>query len=192
MARPSIKQQRREQILDAFTRCIRQQGIQGASLERIAELAGLTRQSLRHFVGNRDDLVVALAERYLAAGQQQIAELEKMLPKSHRTLALLEICLADDAVDEEENALGEALLSESGRLPQVRELLSSWLACWREFITRVIAEDFPLANAQEVAAVATSVVNAVIVGDSLRTIVDWQQYRREALDALQMHLARWG
>ena len=45
MGRPSIKAERREQILDAYETCVARFGVGGASLEKIAETAGLARPS---------------------------------------------------------------------------------------------------------------------------------------------------
>ncbi|MBW2389182.1 MAG: hypothetical protein JRG89_12185 [Deltaproteobacteria bacterium] len=64
MARPSKVEERREQILDAFERCVVQSGIQGVTLEHVANEAGLPRSLVRHFVGNRDDMVAAVFERF--------------------------------------------------------------------------------------------------------------------------------
>lgn len=63
MGRPSLVAERTTEILDAFERCIVRFGIEGSSLERIAEEADMKRSILRHYVGNRDDLVAALADR---------------------------------------------------------------------------------------------------------------------------------
>ncbi|MGI9303924.1 MAG: TetR family transcriptional regulator, partial [Gammaproteobacteria bacterium] len=60
MPRPSLKTQRTGEILDAFQRCIVKYGMQGASLERISEEADMGRTILRHYVGNRDDLIIAV------------------------------------------------------------------------------------------------------------------------------------
>ncbi|MBN9176417.1 MAG: TetR family transcriptional regulator [Microbacterium sp.] len=61
MARPSVAQARRRQILEATIRCIAGHGMSGASLDRIAEEAGMARGHVRHFAGNRDDILAAAA-----------------------------------------------------------------------------------------------------------------------------------
>ncbi|MEO1142890.1 MAG: TetR/AcrR family transcriptional regulator, partial [Pseudomonadota bacterium] len=63
MARPDIKESRREQIIDAFEFCVARYGVEGATLAKTAEQAGLARPLVRHNVGNRDDLVDALTKR---------------------------------------------------------------------------------------------------------------------------------
>lgn len=63
MGRKSLATERREELLDAFEQCILQYGLEGASLERVAEIAGMTRSIIRHYLGNRDDFIDALIER---------------------------------------------------------------------------------------------------------------------------------
>lgn len=65
MARPSKVEERREQILDAFERCVVRTGLQGITMDKVAKEAGLPRSLVRHFVGNRDDMVEAVFERFM-------------------------------------------------------------------------------------------------------------------------------
>jgi len=65
MARPSKAGERKQQILDAFERCVVRSGIQGVTLEKVAEEANLPRSLVRHFVGNRDDMVAAVYDRFM-------------------------------------------------------------------------------------------------------------------------------
>ncbi|MEM7479305.1 MAG: TetR/AcrR family transcriptional regulator, partial [Planctomycetota bacterium] len=63
MGRPNLAEVRKVEILDAFERCVARFGLEGSSLEHIADEAGMKRSILRHYIGNRDDLVEALAGR---------------------------------------------------------------------------------------------------------------------------------
>jgi AcrR family transcriptional regulator len=63
MGRKSIRLERTAQILDAFERCIAQFGLESTTLQDIADEAGMTRSILRHYIGNRDDIVNALIQR---------------------------------------------------------------------------------------------------------------------------------
>ena len=65
MGRPSLAEQRKEEILDAFGRCVAKFGLEGSSLEKIAEEAGMRRSILRHYLGNRDEMVIALAKKVI-------------------------------------------------------------------------------------------------------------------------------
>lgn len=65
MARASLVEKRKPEILEAFARCIGRYGVAGTSLEAIAAAAGMRRSILRHFVGNREQLLLETA-RYMA------------------------------------------------------------------------------------------------------------------------------
>ena len=79
MARKSVKIQRSKEILDAFERCISKWGLDGASLERIATESGIKRPALRHFIGNRDELLVALVKSMVAEYKFTQASMTKNL-----------------------------------------------------------------------------------------------------------------
>ncbi|MFD1373291.1 TetR/AcrR family transcriptional regulator [Actinoplanes sichuanensis] len=61
MGRPSMATERTEQIMQATARCLQKHGLAGTTLERVAEESGLSRSHVRHYVGNRDDLLRAFA-----------------------------------------------------------------------------------------------------------------------------------
>lgn len=61
MGRPSVMEERHEQIMQAAARCVVRYGLGGLTLERIAGEAGMSRGHVRHYAGNKDELVLALA-----------------------------------------------------------------------------------------------------------------------------------
>lgn len=91
MARPEIKDDRREQILDAFELCVARYGLEGATLGKTAEFAGLARPLIRHNVGNREDLQQALVERFLARSREAMEQLLASLPDTNRLETLLDV-----------------------------------------------------------------------------------------------------
>ncbi|MGH3225487.1 MAG: TetR/AcrR family transcriptional regulator, partial [Streptosporangiaceae bacterium] len=54
---------RREQILDAVTRCVAEYGLEGTTLERVAEASGFSRGHIRHYVGNREEMLAKCEDR---------------------------------------------------------------------------------------------------------------------------------
>lgn len=62
MGRRSLAAERRQQVLEAASRCLARNGLAGTTLEKIAEESGLSRSHVRHYVGNRDDLLLALVD----------------------------------------------------------------------------------------------------------------------------------
>jgi AcrR family transcriptional regulator len=186
VARPSLKTQRTEEILDAFTRCIAEHGIQGASLERIADEAGMARQILRHYVGNRDDLIVALAERFAAQTQTQLQALAAGLPTDNRIQIMLDILLSSDTSGAAENLVADALLLESQRLPEVKEKMTAWLESLNRFVINELKQANPKTSPSKRRAIATAVVSLLLVGDSLQSIVAPSRFKRDARLAAEM------
>ncbi|XVU21113.1 TetR/AcrR family transcriptional regulator [Actinoplanes sp. CA-054009] len=69
MGRPSLVAERTEQIMQATGRSLRKYGLAGTTLERVSEESGLSRSHVRHYVGNRDDLLRAFTT-WLYAGYE--------------------------------------------------------------------------------------------------------------------------
>lgn len=78
-------QDKKALILFAATELIRDHGLQALSFERIAQQAGLSRQLLRYYYGDLDEIIVALcdflANRYrdlLISGIVQVGQVERL------------------------------------------------------------------------------------------------------------------
>lgn len=69
--RPSLAADRRHQVLDAFIGLIARRGLEDVTLDDVARGAGVQRSVVRHYVGNRQDLIGAavevLVDRYQAS-----------------------------------------------------------------------------------------------------------------------------
>ncbi len=186
MPRPSLKSQRTEEILDAFQRCIVKDGIQGASLERIAEEAGMGRTILRHYVGNRDDLIVALAERYVAHVLKTLDAFENALPKNDRVRAMVRMMFSNvTGFDHDENLVADALIIEANRLPEVNELMTMWFDRFVHMIETELQREHPNAKPAARRAAAVGIVSTFLLAGSMRPIFDSPDYRRSAKRAAE-------
>ena len=74
MPRPSIAAERQEEILQAFETCALRNGLEATTLEDVAEEAGLQRSLVRHFMGNRADMVSGLIERMMLRASDAIEQ----------------------------------------------------------------------------------------------------------------------
>ena len=124
MGRRSLAEQRKAEILDAFGRCVARFGLEGSSLEKIAEEAGMKRSILRHYIGNRDELVDALAEKVISDYRQQTQYwFDNFRPKK-RQQDLIEFLLpAKPTGTTEELLVIEALIAAADQYPKVRQLV---------------------------------------------------------------------
>ena len=91
MGRPSLGAERREQILDAFERCLVARGLEATTLEAVAAEAGVQRAAIRHFVGNRDELIAASVDHLTEKYRRSYAEeLRSFHPAGDRLSAILD------------------------------------------------------------------------------------------------------
>ena len=72
MGRKSLKKERISEILDAFERCVEVKGLQSTTLDNIAEEAGMARRMIRHYVGNRNELINAGVSRIIEKFQVSV------------------------------------------------------------------------------------------------------------------------
>lgn len=79
MPRKTPRQQRSQftfdAILDAAARLFQQHGYTATTTNKVAELAGVSIETLYHYVPDKDALLYALAERHLRAGAQDLLAL---------------------------------------------------------------------------------------------------------------------
>lgn len=168
MARPSMAGQRREEILDALEQCILSKGIQATSLENIAETANMKRTILRHYIGNRDDIIVALSERWANKYSQQWLELLSWLPSKNRVEALVDTLFSSRSQEMINNTIiGEALFSEAKRLAPIREHQQQTM---QEFVDHFMTESsaqHPETDQQRVELVAYGIYSNYLMSESL-------------------------
>lgn len=73
--RPTLAPQREAEILRALEDCIREVGIAGLTVQKVAERSGYSRGHVRHYLGNKADQLRALidvySERYASTLEEQ-------------------------------------------------------------------------------------------------------------------------
>lgn len=157
MPRPSLKEERRAEILDAYGRCIARHGVEGATLEMTAEEAGLARALIRHNVGNKDDLLDAFVERFLGDASGAAETLFNALPGKNRVTSLLDWLFDPNYMDLHEVNLTNALVRAAIGRPALAERLLHWTAGFVGMIGRVLKEECPGADDDTIEAVANGI-----------------------------------
>ncbi|RED51312.1 TetR/AcrR family transcriptional regulator [Aestuariispira insulae] len=144
MPRPSLKDQRTDEILNAFERCILRVGLAGSSLEAIAEEAGMKRSILRHYIGNRDEILEALARRVIERYRDETEELIRHLPRCGRGRALVDFLFHDvEKTNIQSLAVAEALTNASIGNDTIRQLFSGWLDQFVGTMGQVLHDCYP-------------------------------------------------
>ncbi|MEM9954925.1 MAG: TetR family transcriptional regulator [Chloroflexota bacterium] len=124
MPRKSMAKQRREELLDAFERCIIKYGLEGTSLEQVADEAQMTRSIIRHYIGNRDDLVSALIDRLIRQYAEQLTENYADIPPEQMvSYAVDNMFSQKDALSVREKIIIDVLMTAKERYPDAKKKL---------------------------------------------------------------------
>ena len=192
MPRPSLKDVRSTEILAAFASCVARFGLEGATQERIAEAAGVKRTILRHYLGNRDDMINALIDFVVADFDAQSRALFGALPKSNRVNTLLDYLFgASGRTDPDMVLTFQALVAAADRYPKARKALLAWTQRFIDGVKVELATAFPSADNDRVAASAHGIVALYFNADSLHPLQPpkrWDRAARAAADLLMSSL----
>jgi len=141
MARPSVADERIRQIIEATIRTIGTHGITGTTMDRIAEEAGMSRGHVRHFVGNRDDLLRETAQYFYFGGTDGAS----ILPAGTETLedALSYLFGPEFTAPGADNAVVFGLVEVSRSNPAIAELLAAAYTGTEATIARMLAAEHP-------------------------------------------------
>ena len=177
MPRPSVKAERTEEILDAFERCVARYGVEGSTLERIAEEAGLRRSLLRHYLGNREDLVDALVERFLRQSSRDTDLLFAALPDRGRAAKLIDYLFDESHADTQAILVADALVAASAHRPELAPKLRRWTEDFTSRIAEELGRSFPAAEPAARKEVAAGIVGIYFTVDSLTPLGAMPRFR---------------
>ncbi|MRI34917.1 hypothetical protein EOPP23_18235 [Endozoicomonas sp. OPT23] len=168
MARPSLTRQRTEEILDALELCILEKGIQACSLEYIAETAQMKRTILRHYIGNRDDIISALSHRWRKKFTEDWQQILAWMPSNNQALALVDTLFSSRSPDYIKRILiSEALFSEARRLPAIKEDQKNIISESLGYISQILNQQYPEADLNALSLVASGIHANYILSESL-------------------------
>ncbi|KJL32303.1 TetR/AcrR family transcriptional regulator [Microbacterium azadirachtae] len=168
MARPSVATERREQILDATMNTIAEHGISGTTLDRIADTVGMSRGHVRHFVGNRDQLLLDTA---IAVFGDETGNVGSILPPHVATIndALDYLFGPDFNAPDRENAVVLGLVELSRTTPEIADVLTTAYTATRVQLAELVTIAKPNASAGACITAAygvlTCALGSVFLGD---------------------------
>lgn len=190
MPRPSVRHQRQEQILDAFERCVARYGLDGASLERVSEEAGLARPLIRHNVGNRDQLVEAFTARFFERSRQANKLLVDALPSSGRATKLVEWLFAPGLTDPKLVQVSAALSMAGATDPALARKVQAWTDAFVELVEGEIRSDLPKVPIDDAEIAALTIVALYFNLESLATLGSATRWRAVSVRAAMEILDR--
>ena len=192
MPRPSLQDTRAEEILDAFMRCTARYGLDGATLERISAEAGVGRPLLRHYLGNRDEMVLRLIEYVARRFEQMTEDLFDALPDTGRVRALMDMLFDREDHSAVNAAVFQALVAASDRYGDIRPLMLNFVMAFERRFADEIMSERPQTDEAAAKIAATGIVAIYFNTAAIMPLAPghaWRNMQRQAaqglLDAVQ-------
>ena len=183
MGRPSIQEKRFEEILDAFEICVANYGLAGATLEKIAEQAGLARPLIRHHLGNRDDLIKALINRFINHSDQYLRQLVADLPDTGCMTEFINRLFDHRYHDRHYVLTMEALIAAAANQPDLADKINLIIESIITVIEKQISLEYPEAKINDVKIVASGILGIYFNIDSLSLLGDINELRLNSRSA---------
>lgn len=157
--RPSVADERREQILAAVVRCILRYGVAGTTRARIAEEAGMKPPAVHHFAGTRAQVVEAGIQAATQTIRQRLDQLlhEQPTPEARLELAL-EAFFGGGLVDADLNQLIDELVAYAYLDPPTLEAMRAMYRGFLDEVQGLLRGVHPQAPEEQVADIALSVL----------------------------------
>ena len=190
MGRPSIKAKRTEEILNAFEWCVARYGVEGSTLEKIAERAGLARALIRHNIGNRDLILDKLVERILMKSKISMDQLISQLPKSNRITCLIEYMFDSQYSDTQLILVISALIIAANDRPKLADLLKSWINNFISQISLELHQFYQGEDKQKIIIAAHGITGIYFNVDSLSPLGDVTEIREHSKKAALMLISQ--
>jgi len=189
VGRPSVQKQRQAETLDAFERCVARYGVDGATLEKISEEAGLARALIRHHVGNREDMLNSMVTRFLNLTQQSTDQYFTSLPENNRLPTLLKTLFDERYTNLHQLRVVNALMVAASERPELANQLKNWVEQFIQLLTREVKRSYPRCKPKQLNAVATGIAGIYFNIDSLCALGDVKTIRKNSQYAVQLLLS---
>lgn len=170
MSRKSLADVRREEILHGFARCIGKYGLD-VSLEQIAAETGVKRSIIRHYIGNRDDLIDAMIERITQVYLQEISAKLSRIGETHDEAALLDYLFDDEtSYADWDRVIIDVLATARERYPNARRNLQKMFKEADRLLARTLAALYPAARAEQCKHIAYSLFCLVTTHETMQWV----------------------
>ena len=183
MPRPSLIAQRREEILNAFERCVARYGVDGATLERTADEAGLQRSLIRHNVGNREDLLNALVDRFINKSNHDIDQLTSTIRESNSAKYIADYLFNEEYSDTQSILIAEALMVAAPNYSNIAPRMQKWVEDFSKSLAKLLREFFPDAKTADCRIVAAGIIGIYFNVESLTPLGTMKSFRQSSKHA---------
>ncbi len=199
MGRRSLASERRRQIITATIECMATNGYAGTTLERIADEANMVRGHVRHYAGNREELLTAAARVFFfgdtAIDEDNLDELAAqtpVIPTSSSLAEVLDYLFGAFTASTSENAAASAFITAARTIEPIRRIVLAAYLGMHASLMEILAASCPGADSARTRQSAYGILT-VALGATMLNDIDVSQQRiddaRHAAEALVAELA---
>ncbi len=189
VGRPSNRDDRYEQVMQALIRCVARYGVEGASLAQIAEEAGLKRPLVRHHLGNREDMIAALQGYVFRGFSSQTEAMIASAPPTHGSKWLVDILFLEAGTSSPEYILVfAALTSRAAEDANLQAACRNVILDFEDAVATILRSDFPAADDDRLLATAHGIVAVYFNATSLASLSMSAAWQARAKATAQMLL----
>lgn len=180
MGRKSLTRERTAEILDAFARSMVKYGLD-TSLDQVAEEAGMTRSIIRHYIGNREEVVNTLIERITTDFVAELRAEAEQIPQEQAIPSTLDYLFAHETgYDDYDKLIFSVMMTAQDRYPQAKQMI---IRMFEQLITMFAADlkdAYPQADDARCRDVAYNVLALAMSNESLMDLGMNQRYSTTA------------
>lgn len=186
MARPSLKAEKTEIILTAYEHCVARYGVEGATLQRVADVADMARPLLRHYVGNQGDLLRQCSARMLARSVEQFQQIQYI--KSVNDFIDMLFVVGEN--DKDDIAVAWALILASPDYDFLHDDMQAWFDAFHAAMADTLKSLYPHADKPQLDAVTTGLMAICSNYHTMRDLADkgFLQQSQQASELLLVQL----
>jgi len=155
MGRKDLTETRRNQILDAFERCIVELGISGATLTKVAEVAQINRGMIHHYIGDRNNLV-----RLVGSYREEFSKYLEAHKDNPNVNTIVEYFFEEwSGAGPNDDVIIDALVAEAAQDSQILNLLLELYSLLENTITAELRNIYPNATEERCHNVAYAIMS---------------------------------
>ncbi|HXH23439.1 MAG TPA: TetR/AcrR family transcriptional regulator [Dehalococcoidia bacterium] len=174
MAKKQREEERRAQILWAAIQCVAELGIEGATMKKIAERAGVSTGMITYYFRSKNDLM----KNALAFGHSMVGERSRRLREGNRSReflpTLFEVSLVDDAPSVPPLSFWIEYWAHASRDSELKDFRAERIARFRQTIAEAVKGGIQAGRYRESLdpLLAADLLQAVLDGLQLKVALD--------------------
>lgn len=188
MPRPSLKTEKTEQILHAYERCVARYGVEGATLQKVAEATDMARPLLRHYVGNQADLLAQCLTRYTARQQAELTWFDDVDSVATLLDGLFDSTpISDEAPNDV--MIASAFMLAAPQNPLIRTAMQKWFAQTQTAFTDTLTRLYPHGDSSAINVVSAGVIGIYFNYATMQSIENTLAFAKHSRQAAERLLA---